>query len=52
MYTTEGDTREQQGGDFAVTVFHGKVVQTWMEFMSADGREIASSIFTGQLTVS
>ena len=50
-YITEGDTRDQQGGDFAVAMFHGKQVQTWVGFISADGKEIATSVFTGQLTV-
>lgn len=35
-----------------VTGFSGKQVQTWITFISADEKDIASSIFTGQVLVS
>jgi hypothetical protein len=31
--------------------FSGKVVHTWMGFISANGDEIATSLYTGELTV-
>lgn len=31
--------------------FSGKVVHTWMGFISADGDEITTSLYTGELTV-
>ncbi len=52
VYTTAGATRGDGGQQYNVAVFHGQVVETWLGFMSADGKEVATSIYTGQLTVS
>jgi hypothetical protein len=52
LYKNGEDMRgSSRGGAHAATMFHGKVAQTWLGFMSADGKDIASSIFTGQLTI-
>ncbi len=34
-----------------VSGFAGEVVETWVGFFSEDGKEVATSIFTGQLTL-
>ena len=52
LYTTTGATRSDGSQQYNASVFKGKQVVTWVGFISASGREIASSIFTGQLTVS
>ena len=52
LYTTTGATRSDGSQQYNAAVFHGQQVETWVGFISADGKEIASSIFTGQLTVS
>jgi uncharacterized protein DUF6266 len=51
IYTTAGPARSAGTGLFDVPVFSGQQVQTFIGFISADGKDIASSIFTGQLTV-
>jgi hypothetical protein len=35
-----------------VTNFAGQTVQTWIAFLSADGKQASNSFFTGELTVS
>jgi hypothetical protein len=50
-FTLSGPARSTGAGTLTIPVFSGKVVQTWMAFVSADGAEIANSAFTGQLTV-
>ena len=49
-YVTSGD-RVDEAGTLDVSAFTGEVVETWIGFFSADGRETATSIYTGQLTV-
>ncbi|WP_394330967.1 DUF6266 family protein, partial [Hydrotalea flava] len=34
-----------------VSQFSGKTVETWIGFISADGKEIANSLYTGQVAV-
>jgi hypothetical protein len=51
LYTTSGATRAAGDQLYDVTAFHGQLVETWLGFISADGEEIASSVFTGQITV-
>jgi hypothetical protein len=43
--------RSDAAGSLSVARFAGSEVQTWMGFMSADGRYIASSVFMGEFTV-
>ena len=52
IYLESAAERGDQAGTLAVTSFIGEVVETWIGFFSADGKEIATSIYTGQLTVS
>jgi hypothetical protein len=51
VYTTQGNTRDQQSTILDAGVFSGKVVETWLAFISADGKEVATSIYTGPVTV-
>lgn len=47
----ESGERQDEAASIAVSGFAGEVVQTWIAFFSADGRETSNSIFTGQFTV-
>lgn len=51
IYTTTGDYRSEGTDLLGVAAFSGLQVQTYISFISADGRDIASSIYTGALTV-
>ena len=50
-YTLSGAARSTGSDSLTVPVFSGKVVQTWLAFISTNGKEIADSVFSGQLTV-
>ena len=48
-----GGAHRSAGADILnVANFTGKLVETWVSFISADGKTAATSIYTGQLTVS
>ena len=49
--TTTGAQRSAGAGSLDVSNLIGKVVETWVSFLSANGNIAAQSIFTGQLTV-
>lgn len=51
IYTTAGAVRSAGADTLALAGFSGQVVQTYVGFISDDGRSIATSIFTGQVTV-
>ena len=51
VYSTQGNPRGQQSDSLDAGVFSGKLVETWLGFISADGKEVATSIYTGQVTV-
>lgn len=51
VYTTTGPDRSTGAGSLAVPAFVGEQVQTYIGFISEDGKNIASSVFTGTLTV-
>lgn len=51
-YIADGPARSALAGTLDAAIFSGQQVQTYIGFISADGSDIASSIFTGQLTVS
>lgn len=51
MYTTTGPTRDTGAYIMDVSGFAGKAVHTWFAFINADGDEVSSSIYTGQVTV-
>jgi hypothetical protein len=49
LYTTSGATRASGGQLYDVTAFRGQLVETWLGFISADGNEVADSVFTGEI---
>lgn len=51
VYTVNGPARSAEQAILDVSQFSGKTVETWMGFMSADGKEIANSLYTGQVAV-
>ncbi|MGN6164906.1 MAG: DUF6266 family protein [Flavisolibacter sp.] len=51
IYTTLGAARSAEGASLAVAAFSGLQVHTYIGFMSADGKSIASSVYAGPLTV-
>ena len=52
IYTTAGGMRSALTGTLNATAFSGLPVETFIGFISADGIEVASSYFTGEVTVS
>lgn len=50
-YTIAGPVRSALAGTLAVPGFSGKTVQTWIAFMSDDGKRVSKSVFTGQVNV-
>lgn len=51
MYTTGNTTRLSLSETLDVSAFSGRVVQTWIAFVSADEKESANSFYTGQITI-
>lgn len=51
IFTTTGDERNEGQENLTVTSFAGLQVETYLGFISADGKSIASSIYTGAVTV-
>jgi hypothetical protein len=52
IFTTNGGDRSALTADLNLATFTGLAVETYIGFISADGRNVASSIFTGEVTVS
>ena len=52
VFTLQGGARSTSSGSLDMKNYTGKQVETWIAFMSANGKEVSSSIYTGQLTVS
>ena len=52
VYTTSGGTRSALTAELNLAQFSGLAVETWIGFISDDGRNVATSIFTGEVTVS
>ncbi|MGN6196172.1 MAG: DUF6266 family protein [Ginsengibacter sp.] len=52
IYTTAGANRSDMTGDLNLLPFAGLAVQTWIGFITDNGRNVATSIFTGEVTVS
>jgi len=51
VYTLNGADRSAGTATLNVAGYQGQTVQTWIGFISADGKEVATSRFTGQLTI-
>ena len=47
-----GNTRDSGTAELNVPKFKGKKVQTWLTFMSANGILMATSVYTGEVTIS
>lgn len=43
--------RSAEAGNLAASEFAGQPVQTWISFLSADGKDVATSIFTGVVNI-
>lgn len=51
VYTTAGALRSAGTATLNIPGLSGKTVQTWIGFLSADGKDVATSEFTGQLNI-
>lgn len=51
-YITDAAMRSTATASMDATEFSGKTVETWISFISADGKNIATSIYCGQVLVS
>lgn len=51
IYTIGDSSRSDLAGELNLLSFNGKAVETYISILSADERNIASSIYTGNLTV-
>ena len=51
IYTTGGAARSAGTDTLNVSTFSGQTVETYIAFISADGKDISGSIYTGQVTV-
>lgn len=52
IYTTGSASRSALTDELNLSTFSGQLVETYIGFVSQDGRNIASSLYTGQVTVS
>ncbi|THU32910.1 hypothetical protein FAM09_26020 [Niastella caeni] len=52
IYTTWGARRQDEEAILEVPQFHGHTVQTWLSFISADGKQISKSTYTGAVKLS
>jgi len=51
VFTLKGADRSAGTATLNVPHFKGQVVQTWITFISADAREVATSLYTGAVTI-
>jgi hypothetical protein len=52
IYTTAGGLRSDMTGELNLLPFSGLAVETYIGFIADNGRNVATSIFTGEVTVS
>ena len=50
-YTVSGPQREALQGQLEMPFFSGKEVHTWISFVSADGKKVADSTYTGKVLI-
>jgi hypothetical protein len=50
IYTTTGQ-RGSGAANIDVSTFAGNTVETWLSFVSADGKDVATSFYTGELAI-
>jgi hypothetical protein len=51
IFTTMGPPRSTCKARIDVTAFRGQAVHTWLSFITADGKQVADSIYTGRLII-
>ncbi len=51
IYTTNGGARNAGAGSLNVSNMAGQTVQTYIGFISEDGKDVATSIYTGELSL-
>lgn len=51
LFTATGTPRSTGAASFNVPAFSGKQVHTWLAFISENGKEVATSVYTGMLNV-
>ena len=51
IYSLAGAARKDAAADLNTPELSGKKVETYLSFVSANGKEIANSVYTGQITV-
>jgi hypothetical protein len=51
IFTTMGPPRSAGKAKLEVAAFRGQAIHTWLSFITADGRQVADSIYTGKLIV-
>jgi hypothetical protein len=51
MFTVNGPVRNATEGILDASLFSGKEVQTWIAFISADGKNVSDSSYTGAVKV-
>lgn len=51
QYSTNSAQRSAGAASIDVTNFSGETVETWIAFLSEDGKEASNSIYTGELTI-
>ena len=49
IFTTMGPPRVAGRAKLDVTAFRGRAIHTWISFITADGRQVADSLYTGKL---
>jgi hypothetical protein len=52
LYSTDAADRSEEAASFDASEFVGKTVQTWIAFISESGKDVATSIYTGEVLVS
>ena len=52
LYDLATTTRSAEAASLDASLFYGQTVHTWIGFISEDGKEVASSLYTGSLVVS
>jgi hypothetical protein len=51
IFTTMGPPRSMRKARLDVTAFRGQAIHTWLSFITADGKQVADSIYTGKLII-
>lgn len=51
IYTLAGPARSAEAGEMDVPLFQGQDVETYIGFITTDGKDISNSYYTGEMTV-